>query len=138
MTALAKPRLISERHGRKRRLLVAASTVVWQGAMVTLTGVGAAAKLTPATLATGLRIIGVAVSTGDNRIAQSDPVYAEYEAGVFLLNNDAGDPITVADIGAACYVTDDNTVSKTSASNTKSQAGTVFDVDSSGVWVKVG
>lgn len=138
MTALAKARLVSSRPGYKRRLLVAASTVVWQGAMVTLTGSGAAAKLTPVTAAAGLRVIGVAVSTGDNRVAQADPVYAEYEAGVFLMNNDAGDPLTVADIGADCYASDDNTVAKTSATNTKSKAGVVWDVDSSGVWVKIG
>ncbi len=52
-------------------------------------------------------------------------------------NSAAADLIALADIGADCYVVDDQTVAKTSASNTRSIAGKVRDVDAAGVWVEI-
>jgi hypothetical protein len=40
--------------------------------------------------------------------------------------------------GNDCYLVDDQTVAKTSATNTRSVAGKIVDVDSQGVWVKLG
>ena len=60
-----------------------------------------------------------------------------YRPGVFRVgNSSAGDAITKADIGAACYIVDDQTVAKTSGTNTRSPAGIVDGVDSLGVWVR--
>lgn len=50
-------------------------------------------------------------------------------------NSTAGDAISKADIGADCYVVDDQTVAKTSNSAARPRAGKVFDVDEYGVWV---
>jgi hypothetical protein len=119
-----------------RRFPVAASTVCWEGGMVALSGVGAAAVAGPATLAAGLKIVGVADGTADNRLGVAGALSVDATLGVFLMNNDATDPVTIADIGNAVYASDDNTVSKTSASGTKSQAGTLFNIDpAGGAWV---
>ncbi len=40
-------------------------------------------------------------------------------------NSAAGDLITKADIGAACYIVDDQTVARTNGTNTRSPAGVV-------------
>lgn len=136
MAALAAARITTKKNGLRRRGPVAASAVVWQGGIVAWSGSGANAKLVAASADNTLRVAGVAVSTGDNRVAGPSAVYAEYETGVFLMNNDSGTPLTIGDIGADCYVVDDNTVSKSSSSNARPKAGVVFDVDSSGVWVK--
>ena len=45
------------------------------------------------------------------------------------------DLITTADIGADCYVVDDQTVAKTNGGGQRSVAGKIFDVDAQGVWV---
>ena len=58
------------------------------------------------------------------------------EKGVHCLaNSSSADAITLADIGSDCFIVDDQTVAKTSATNTRSVAGKVFDVDADGVWV---
>ena len=58
-----------------------------------------------------------------------------YKTVACFANSAAADAITLADIGADCYIVDDQTVAKTSATNTRSVAGKVFDVDAEGVWV---
>ena len=49
------------------------------------------------------------------------------------------DLIAQADAGSDCYIVDDQTVAKTSGTNTRSRAGIVLAVDADGgVWVQVG
>ncbi len=43
----------------------------------------------------------------------------------------------MADIGKLCFIVDDCTVAKTNGSATRSRAGTVEDVDASGVCVRL-
>ena len=50
----------------------------------------------------------------------------------------AADAIVRADVGADCYIVDDQTVAKTNGSNTRSVAGKIIAVDADGVWVKIG
>ncbi len=60
-----------------------------------------------------------------------------FREGVFrFANSAAGDLIVTADIGAACYIVDDQTVAKTNGTNTRSPAGIIYDVDALGVWVR--
>lgn len=67
-----------------------------------------------------------------------------YYMPVAKFNNDAADPVVASDKEKACYITDDNTVSHTDASGTKSPAGKVVQLDDAtsptgaGVWVAVG
>jgi hypothetical protein len=50
-------------------------------------------------------------------------------------NSSDADAISTANIGADCYIVDDQTVALTNGTNTRSVAGKIFDVDSAGVWV---
>jgi hypothetical protein len=137
MAALTAPRITKMLADKSKRVFpVAAGVVCWEGGMVALSGVGSAAVAGPATAATGLKIVGVADGNADNRLGIAGAVTVDADLGAFLVNNDASDPVTIADIGNAVYASDDNTVSKTSATGTKSQAGTLFAIDpSGGAWV---
>jgi hypothetical protein len=58
---------------------------------------------------------------------------------MWFQNSTAGDLIAQADVGTDCYIVDDQTVAKTSGTNTRSVAGKVQEVDAAlGVRVKVG
>lgn len=60
-----------------------------------------------------------------------------FREGVFrYANSSAGDLIATANIGAVCYIVDDQTVALTNGTNTRSPAGIIYDVDALGVWVK--
>ena len=50
----------------------------------------------------------------------------------------AGNEFTAADIQKDCYIVDDQTVAKTSGTNTRSVAGKVIEVEADGVFVRVG
>jgi len=56
---------------------------------------------------------------------------------VMLFANDTGSPVVVADRGNLCYVLDDQTVTHTTNSGANLAAGTVYDVTTEGVWVKI-
>lgn len=137
MTALVAARITKKLADRTaRRFPVAAATVCWQGGMVGLSGAGSAAVAVPMAVAVGLKCVGVADGTADNRLGVAGALTVDADLGPFLMNNDATDPVTIADIGNAVYASDDNTVSKTNGGNTKSQAGTLFNIDPSGAaWV---
>lgn len=60
-------------------------------------------------------------------------------AGCFLFKNaTAADAITRAEIGKTAFVIDDETVGKTNPTNIRAEAGTIIDVESVGVWVRIG
>ncbi len=132
MTALAKARLITERNNARRVFPVGAGLLIWQGALVALNVANAMAADNVA----AHRVVGVATATANNVAGAAGDVKVETASGCFFFNNDAADPLTAADIGLNCYVTDDNTVCKTAG--TKPVAGVVYDVEANGAWVKVG
>lgn len=130
--ALTEARKTSSRSGDVRRLPVKADTLILQGAMVALDGGYAC----PVRAATGLVGLGCALATVDNRNGADGALAIDVEAGVFRYANKADDALTIADIGDDAYGVDDETVAKTSATNTRSAIGKVFDVDADGVWVR--
>lgn len=139
MTALQAPRLTKEKLTAKgRRFAVAAATVIWQGAMVALKTASGSTYAQGAATATGLAIVGVATGTADNRTGAAGALAVDVEAGTYLMNVDATDPVTAANIGATVYATDDNTICATNGAGTKSAAGTLWDLDAAtgGAWVK--
>jgi len=135
MTALTVPRTTPHRVVHERLLAVAANAKIYQGALVALTATGYATK---GAVATTLRGVGVAAATVDNTGGADGALSVPVRRGVWLMLNSAStDQITAADIGTSCYIVDDQTVAKTNGSATRSVAGTVADVDSSGgVWVE--
>lgn len=115
---------------------VLAAVKIWAGALVVLDAAGWAR---PGNTATTVKARGVATATVDNTAGTNGALRVESETGLFLLkNSSAGDLIARADIGADCFIFDDETVAKTNGTNTRSVAGKVRDVDADGVWVQVG
>lgn len=82
--------------------------------------------------------VGVFLESVTGGVADGDEV-VKVEAGVWNFANSAGaDEITAADIGKVCFVVDDETVARTSSSQTRAAAGVVVQVDDDYVWVSVG
>lgn len=132
--ALTKDRNTVRREGEELSLPVAAGKKVFAGALVAKDASGNA---TPGAVAATLLGMGRAEEYVDNSTGGAGDVSVKISKGVFCFANSAsGDLIARADIGNDCYIVDDQTVAKTSATGTRSVAGKVFDVDSSGVWVK--
>ena len=113
---------------------VAASTVIHQGALVALNTAGNAV---PGTLAANLRAAGCARYSVDNASGSAGAAQIEIERGVFRFINHPADALTEADVLNDCYIVDDQTVAKTHATNTRSKAGKVLEVDDGGVWVEI-
>lgn len=133
MTALSQDRMTPQRSGDNRTFPVAAATTLFAGSMVCLNASG---NLVPGSASTTLKCVGRNERKVVNAGSAGD-VSADVKAGIFRWANSAsGDLITRADIGADCYVVDDQTVAKTNGSTTRSVAGKIFDVDDQGVWVK--
>lgn len=87
--------------------------------------------------ATGLMTVGIAEETVDNTNGPDGAVSIKVRRGeLWRFDNSAGaDQITLADVGNDAYIVDDSTVAKTSATNTRSVAGKIRDVDAQGVWI---
>lgn len=123
MTQLSSERNTMEL-GAPRRVLVAGGQI-YAGAMVAVKAADGLAY--PASNTSGSVIVGRAehsVSSGGSLVVRS---------GIFCFDNNA-DEITTKEIGAKCYVADDQTVTKTP---NNAEAGVVYAVDSDGVWVKI-
>lgn len=122
---------IAKRMGVKRAYPVAAATSLHVNAI--------------AVLAAGLAV-GLAAATGTEKcagvvtFAVSNPggngaVRVEVEAGEHKF---ATTDIVAADVGATAYFVDDQTVSKSHATNSRLIAGKIIQVDDDGVWVELG
>lgn len=136
MTALVKDRNTPRRAGDQFVDPVAASAVLFEGAMVCLNAAGDAV---PGSTATGLVPRGVAEARTDNSSGSAGDKSVPSQAGTFRFDNStAADEITRAEIGDTAYIVDDQTVAKTDGTGTRSAAGKIIDVDAAGVWVAFG
>lgn len=100
---------------------------IFCGGMVAMNDAG---KLVAAS-ASGGTVVGVADEGGQpgERV--------RVRRGVFCFANDAS-AITLADIGGACVVVDDQTVGKAAGESASgATAGMIYDVEPKGVWVKI-
>lgn len=129
MAALTANRNTVERDGKTLSLPVAASTKIYQGAIVCLNSSGLAV---PASTATTLKAIGRAEELADNSAGLASAISVKVVRGVFRYVN--GESITLANVNETAYLTDDQTVCLTGTG--KSVAGIIRDVDASGVWVQ--
>ncbi|SBW13040.1 conserved hypothetical protein [uncultured Alphaproteobacteria bacterium] len=132
MTALTTGRNTPSRDGVTFEAPVAAGKVIYAGALVCLDADGNA---TPGATATTLKGAGRAEDTVTNAGGAAGDVTVPLRRGVFRFAN-AGD-VTRAHIRASAYAVDDQTVSASSATNTRSVIGTIEDVDAQGVWVRI-
>lgn len=108
----------------RRNVTVRAAVRIFKGALVALDSAGNAM---PAGLLAGgsVRCWGVSHATTDNRLGVAGEREALISPGIFRFNNQAGDLVTKADVLATCFVSDDNTVARTSAGGTRIVAGVV-------------
>lgn len=135
MAALTTARNTPELSGGVLGYPVKASVKPIQGGIAVLSAGYAA----PGTAATGLIAVGRFEETVDNSTGADAALSVRVKPGIFkFANSSAGDAIAQADVGADCYIVDDATVAKTSATNTRSVAGKIIAVATDGVWVKVG
>lgn len=119
-----------------KSLPMAAATKIFAGSMVCRTMTGAATK---GATALSLVTVGRANEQIDNSSGAAGALRIKVEEGIFVwANSSAADQITDADIGNRCFVVDDQTVARTSGSGTRSPAGVVVAVDTTGVWVMMG
>jgi hypothetical protein len=134
MTALTNDRNTSRRESPDIEAHpLKGGVTVFQGSLVCLVAAGWAV---PGQTGVGLKTVGIAQHRQSATIDGERKVTTR--RGVFLLANSTGaDAITRADIRSAAYMVDDQTVAKTSGSDTRSVAGTIRDVDAQGVWVEV-
>jgi hypothetical protein len=111
------------------------STKIFRGSLVVLSSGYAA----PGSTATGLIALGRAEETVDNSSGSDGDKTVRVKPGIFRFGNSASsDAIAQADVGADCYIVDDQTVAKTNGTNTRSRAGKIHSVDATGVWVSIG
>jgi hypothetical protein len=129
-TALTVERDTPARANQYVSLTVKSNVIIYAGSLVCVDSSGLA---NPAADTSGFAVVGRAEATADNRgVNYSATKTIKVARGVFRWGN--GDVIAAADIGKIVYVTDDQTVNKTGCGQ-NIIAGTVVDVDSSGVWV---
>ena len=135
MAALTAPRATPEKLSpRTRNVPLLANAKVYQGGMVQI----AASGFAVAAVATAANVtIGIAKDTVDNSGGANGAATVDVDRGVFRFANSAsGDLITRSEIGKTVYVVDDQTVAKTDNSGARPAAGTCYDVDAQGVWVR--
>ena len=123
--------------------LVKASTKIYAGAMVDITGVNSG-YAAPMTKATGLKCKGIAKLTVDNTAGANGDKKVIVQLSqtpngtrLFKLTNDPGaGALAAADIGVTVYALDDNTVTKTSTAATA--VGEFVRLDADGqVWIEI-
>lgn len=128
MGALIANKKLRSRSADRVHVTAAPATGIFKGALVVLQ----AGLAKPGFAATGLVAVGVA----DTFVAAGDSQRGFHALKGTFAFEQAGTPVTQAHIGQPAYIVDDQTVSLDTASNTRSPAGTIFDVTDDGVWIK--
>lgn len=121
------------RDGKQFSYPVADGVTINAGNVVAMTA-GAAQE---GTVGTGLITVGVADNTVTADGTSSVAARVSVKVGTFLLDNDVGDPVTLADVGLDCFLTGPASVARTDGGGTRSRAGTIRDVAADGVWVTI-
>lgn len=132
MAALTADRNTPMKDGELVAVAVAANAVIHAGALVVANATGYAA---PGSAAANLTYLGRAEEAVDNTGGADGAKTIQVRRGrAFKFANKAGDLVTQALVGKACYIEDDQTVRATAAGT--SAAGIVLGVESDGVWVQ--
>lgn len=134
MTALNGPRRITETDGVYSDVPAKAGVTIFQGAVVAMENGFAV----PGKTAAGLTVLGFARETIDNTNGADGDVKVPVKRGTISLANLPTDLIVPGSEGQDCYLVDDQTVAATSDTNARSAAGTIIQVESGGVFVRLG
>jgi hypothetical protein len=131
--ALSADRDTPRAEGDRRQGGLAASVVVFAGALIMRNSAG---YLTKGATATGAVGVGRAEERKTGGANAGDETLA-YRPGTYRFDNStSGDLIAATDVGKPCFIVDDQKVAKTDGSGTRSIAGFIEAVDSQGVWVR--
>ena len=137
--ALTAGRKIQERPDKQYGWPLAAGATVQQGslAMLVAGAIAPAAPQATSAAAAAVLVVGVVARVAPPAPAHPPPVLP-LRKGTFLFANSPGaDAITLSAVGQPAYAVDDETVALTSSSSLRPRAGTIVDVESDGVWVRV-
>ena len=129
--ATTRDRNTLQREGSRFTHPVAADAVILAGTIVCLS----AGNAVPGGQVAGLITVGIADAGADNTGGAAGALSVDAMLGTFLLANAATDTLTTADIGAECYVFDNETVARTDGGVSRPVAGRVRQVEAGGVWV---
>lgn len=131
MAALTKDRDTQRRDDVLYAHPVAAGAILFAGSLVALNATGYAV---PASASVALTVVGVAEGYADNSTGDDGDLQVSVKVrGAFKLSNDGS--IGRTHIGKTAYAVDDQTVAATDGTGTRPAAGTIRDLDASGVWV---
>ncbi len=122
---------------RERDLLVipvAANAVLHQGGLGAVNATGFAV---PGATAATLKAAGRIEQSVDNTGGADGDETVLIRRGAFRFKNSSTDPVTQAGLLGNCYIVDDETVAATNGTNTRSLAGKVLEIATSGVWVEI-
>lgn len=134
MAALTTDRNTLKRDAVQFEFPVAANTMLYAGGIGCVNSSGYAV---PGSTSTTLKAIGRIDEVANNVGGAAGAIRVKLRRGCYgFANSTAGDLITLADVGASCYIVDDQTVAKTNGGATRSVAGVIRDVDAKGVWVE--
>ncbi len=132
--ALSQDRNTPFKDGEIIAVPVAASAVIYAGALVVANATGFAA---PGSVATTLTYLGRAEEKVDNTGgADGAKTIKVRRKKAFKWKNYGSDALTQADLGKTVYIYDDETVAKTSATDTRSAGGKMVQFEADGVWVE--
>lgn len=106
---------------------------VYAGGMVTLLTADGTA------VAAGTASAGAAVGVAEDTVKGDGTATVRVRLGTFRFDNSTStDAIAAKNVGAKCYIADDQTVALTDNSGARKVAGVIVDVDDDGVWVRLG
>lgn len=132
--ALTADRNTSMKDGELIAVPVAASAVIFAGALVAANATGYAV---PGSTATTLTYLGRAEEAVDATGYTDGVALVMVRRGkAFKFKNSGSDAVTQASLGKVCYIVDDETVAATNGTNTRSAAGIVLGIETDGVWVQ--
>lgn len=132
MTALAADLEVQEQEGKLVSMPVVASDIIYKGAMVI---VDAAGYVAPAAPTASTFFAGIAYEQADNSSGSAGAINCRVMAkGSFLLT---GSGLAQSDVGSLVYVTDDQTISTSQASNAQIVGRITKYVSSTKVWVDI-
>lgn len=132
--ALSQDRNTPFKDGELVAVPVAASAVIYAGALVVANASGFAA---PGSVATTLTYLGRAEEAVNNTGGSNgDKTVLVRRKKAFKWKNHGADALVQADLGKTVYIVDDETVAKTNGGTTRSAGGKLVQFEADGVWVE--
>ena len=129
--ALSSDKFTYEVGNTERAVPVKGATLIYRGAMV---GVNSSGYAVPITATTGLACIGVADQQADNSSGADGAIKVRVKTGIFpMANSEGADALDWGDVDSIVYGVDDETVAKTSDTDSRSAVGTLWAMGKDGL-----